>query len=169
MMIDATMPTTPPQSRPQPLALSRNPHGRLVLSAEPGQPGCEVRPVRAFPLSAPQEGVSLVGEDGHERAWIPRLDALDAAPRALLEAALAELEFMPQILRIVGVSTFSTPSTWEVETDRGPTRLVLKGEEDIRRLDAAALLITDAQGLPFRIADRTALDRGSRRLLERFL
>ena len=169
MMIPSAMQTTPSEPTPPPLVLSRNPHGRLVLAAEAGQPGREVRPVRAFPLSAPQEGVSLVGEDGHECAWIARLDALDAEQRALLEAALAELELMPQILRILQVSTFSTPSTWEVETDRGPTRLVLKGEEDIRRLDGAALLITDAQGLPFRIADRAALDRGSRRLLERFL
>jgi hypothetical protein len=73
------------------------------------------------------------------------------------------------ILRLRSVSTFSTPSTWEVDTDRGPTRLVLKGEDDIRRLPSGALLIADRQGLPFFVKDRFALDRGSRRLLERFL
>jgi len=46
---------------------------------------------------------------------------------------------------------------------------VLKGEEDIRRLDSQALLVTDADGVCYRIADRLALDRASRRLLERFL
>ncbi|MFG5408667.1 DUF1854 domain-containing protein [Piscinibacter sakaiensis] len=148
--------------------MQRNAHGRLELSRD-GAPPEEVTPVRAFPLAAPDEGLSLVGGDGHERLWIDRLDALPAAPRALLEAELAEAEFMPRITRIVAVSTFSTPSTWQLQTDRGDTTLVLEGEEDIRRLDGNALLVTDAQGIAFLIPDAKALDRGSRRLLERFL
>lgn len=148
--------------------LKRDAFGRLTLATD-GGPAEEVTPVRAFPLLAPREGVSLVGGDGHERWWIAQLDALPADQQALIDSELAEHEFMPEILRIASVSTFSTPSTWEVETDRGPTRLVLKGEEDIRRLAGTALLIADAQGLQFRIKDTRALDRGSRRLLERFL
>ena len=155
---------------PAALSLSRNAFGRLLLQgAAAGEAAREVRPVRAFPLAAPNQGISLVGSDGHECAWIASLDALDPPARRLLEAALAEQEFMPQILRIRSVSTFSTPSIWEVDTDRGPTRLVLKGEEDIRRLAGPSLLISDGQGVPFRIADRSALDRQSRRILERFL
>ena len=46
---------------------------------------------------------------------------------------------------------------------------MLKGEEDIRRLADGALLITGRDGLAFRVRDRFALDRHSRRLLERFL
>jgi len=46
---------------------------------------------------------------------------------------------------------------------------VLKGEEDIRRLAGGALLVTDSHGIGYRIADAKALDRRSRRLLERFL
>lgn len=151
--------------------LRRNAHGRLELATD--HETVEVTPVRAFPLAAPDEGVSLVGADGHERAWIERLDALPAADRALIEAELAELEFMPRILAIVSVASFSTPSTWQVRTDRGDTTLVLEGEEDIRRLPALpggeALLITDSQGIAFLVPDRKALDRASRRLLERFL
>ena len=77
---------------------------------------------------------------------------------------------MPTIQKILSVSSFSTPSTWEVETDRGPTTLVLKAEEDIRRLRSrTALLIASASGVQYAIADSTTLDRASRRLLERFL
>jgi hypothetical protein len=169
MITPIPMPAPAPTLPARPLALSRNAHGRLMLAGAPGEPAREVRPVRAFPLSAPEEGVSLVGEDGHECAWIPGLDQLDDDTRVLVEAMLAEHEFMPRILAIRSVSTFSTPSTWEVDTDRGPTRLVLKGEEDIRRLAGPALLVTDGQGLSYRIADRGALDRASKRLLERFL
>ncbi len=73
------------------------------------------------------------------------------------------------VRRLLGVSSFSTPSTWSVDTDRGATRFVLKGEEDIRRIGRARLLIADAQGLQFLVPDLTALDRHSKRLLERFL
>ena len=149
--------------------LERNSFGRLVLTLADGTVHEGVVPVRAFPLAAPGEGLSLVSGEGHERAWVPRLDALDQATRALIEQELAEREFAPTVLRIEAVSSFSTPSTWSVVTDRGPTRFVLRGEEDIRRLGDGALLIASAEGINFRIADRWRLDRRSRGMLERFL
>ena len=149
--------------------LARNAHGKLVLTDAAGQAHEGVLPVRAFPLAAPDEGLSLVGSDGRELAWVERLSALPPATRALIEEELASREFAPVIRRIDSVSTFTTPSTWEVDTDRGRASLVLKGEEDIRRLGGGALLITDGQGLQFRMPDWAALDRHSKRLLERFL
>ena len=128
-----------------------------------------VLPVRAFPLSAPDEGLSLVGPDGRERQWVDRLDELPAESRALVDEFLAAQEFMPEILALREVSTFSTPSTWQVDTDRGPTQFVLKGEEDIRRLPGGGLLVTDSHGIGYRMRDPRTLDRGSRRLRERFL
>jgi len=62
-----------------------------------------------------------------------------------------------------------TPSTWDIETDRGRTQLLLKGEEDIRRLSASVLLVTDGHGVQFLIRDLAQMDRFSRRLLDRFL
>jgi hypothetical protein len=76
---------------------------------------------------------------------------------------------MPVILRITTVSSFATPSSWTIVTDRGETKLILKGEEDIRRLAAPALLITDSNGIQYLIRDRHALDAQSRRILDRFL
>jgi hypothetical protein len=152
-----------------PFTLTRDAHGRLVLRADDGREHTGVLPVRAFPLSDAQHGLSLVGSDGHELAWVDDPAALPEAVRALIDAELAARDFAPEIRRLVAVSTFSSPSTWTVDTDRGRCDLVLKGEEDIRRLRDGALLITDAQGIDYRVADRFALDRTSRRLLERFL
>ena len=149
--------------------LRRDPHGRLQLITADAQVHDGVTPVRAFPLAAPDEGVSLVGADGHELAWIERPAALPPAQRALLAEELAQREFVPVIERIRSVSTFSTPSTWEVDTDRGTTQLVLKAEEDIRRLGNGRLLILDSRGIQFIVPDQFALDRASRRLLNRFL
>lgn len=144
--------------------------GRWVCRVAGAEPQVGVQVVRSFPLSAPDEAVSIVGPDGHELVFVARLDALDDARRAPVAQALAEREFSPVIQRIRSVSTFGTPSTWQVDTDRGPTELVLKVEEDIRRLPGQRrLLITSAHGVVFDIPDRNALDRTSRRFLERFL
>jgi hypothetical protein len=113
--------------------------------------------------------VSLVGTEGHELAWIDRLSALPPNTRQLIEEELAHREFMPRILRILGVSTYGTPSTWTVDTDRGPTELVLKAEEDIRRLGEGRLLVLDSHGIQFIVPDQFALDRASKRILDRFL
>lgn len=150
-------------------ALARDPYGRLVLTGADGVEHVGVVPVRAFPIAAPDEGMSLVSADGHELAWVERLVGLDAERRALIEDDLARREFVPEIRAIREVSSFATPSTWTVETDRGPTTLVLKGEEDIRRLGRTSLLIADRSGIQFLVREIGKLDRGSRKLLDRFL
>ena len=143
--------------------------GKLVLTAADGNVVEGVVPVRAFPIAAPAEGIALVGPDGHEAGWIERLDALPAALRQLVEEELGRREFMPEIRRIRSVSSFATPSTWQVDTDRGETSLVLWGEEFIRRLGKAGLLIEDSHGIHFLVRDLSALDSHSRKLLDRFL
>lgn len=149
--------------------IERQPSGRLRLIDAHGQRHEDVVPVRAFPLAAPDEGVSLMGAEGQELVWIERLQALPASARALLQEELALRDFVPQITRLVSVSSFGTPSVWTVETDRGDTSFVLKGEDDIRRLAGSALLIASSEGVQYGIADMSALDKASRRLLERFL
>ena len=149
--------------------LHRNAFGRLVLVDGQGQEHVGVVPVRAFPIGAPDEGLSLLGSDGHELVWVDRLAELPAELRTLLTEELAQREFTPVIQRIRAVSTFSTPSTWQVDTDRGSTSFVLRSEDDIRRLEDQALLILASHGVTFAVRDRLALDAHSRRLLDRFL
>jgi Domain of unknown function (DUF1854) len=149
--------------------LQRNTFGKLVFTGTDGVAHIGVVPVRAFPITAPDEGLSIVSPDGHELAWVDRLSALPAPMRALLDEELAVREFAPTISAIKEVSTFSTPSTWTVDTDHGPTDFVLKTEDDIRRLEHGRLMITAGHGVSFMVQDRFALDKHSRRLLERFL
>jgi hypothetical protein len=149
--------------------LERDAFGRLVLTDAQGECHVGVVPVRAFPLSAPGHGISLVGSEGRELVWIDSVDQLPAQARTLLEEELSVRDFAPTLLRLHGVSSFGVPSTWTVSTDRGDTTFVLKAEEDIRRLEGGALLIASAHGVQFRIPDVKTLDRTSRKLLERFL
>lgn len=152
-----------------PFQLQRDTYGRLVLIDENGERHEGVVPVRAFPIAAPDEGIALVSSDGHEAAWVERLSDLPPIERALVAEELASREFMPAIEAILAVSSFACPSTWQVRTDRGPAEVLLKGEEDIRRLPQGRLLIADSHGIQFLIRDLATLDRHSRRLLDRFL
>lgn len=149
--------------------LQRDAFGRLTLTDSTGGTHEGVTPVRAFPISSPDDGIALVDPYGHELAWIDRLEDLPEDLRTLLKAELAGREFMPVISRIVEVSSFATPSTWTVVTNHGETQFVLKGEEDIRRLALEGLLIADSHGIHFLIRDRQALDLHSRKILDRFL
>ena len=156
-------------NKPLTWQLSRNNYGRLVFVNADGESFEGVIPVTAFPITAPESGVALVASDGRELAWIDNITALPDDMRALVAAELANREFMPEIRRINKVSSFATPSTWTVATDRGNASFVLRGEEDIRRMGRNALLIADSHGIQFLIRDLMALDTHSRKLLDRFL
>ena len=155
--------TTAPEYR-----LQRNAFGKLIFTGSDGEEH-EAVPVRAFPIGAPDEGIALVNPHGHELAWIEKLDDLPTDLLLLVENELASREFMPVIERIIDVSSFATPSTWTVATNRGEAKLILKGEENIRRLTPPALLIADSNGIQYLIRDRSALDAHSRKILDRFL
>jgi hypothetical protein len=149
--------------------LTRNAAGRLVFTNAQGRIHEGVVPVRAFPISAPDQGLSLLGEDGHELQWISRLSDIPEHARVLLESELTQREFMPEIIRIDQVSSFATPSKWQVSTNRGDTELLLKAEDHIRHLTRTTLLITDGHGVSFLIRDIDIMDHHSRKLLDRFL
>jgi hypothetical protein len=149
--------------------LHRNEKGRLVLTDAEGVLHESIVPVHAFPITAPELGVALVDAEGHELVWLDNLSDLPADIRALVLEELASREFIPEILSIKQVSTFATPSVWEVETDRGTTSFILKVEEDIRRLNHTALLIAGSQGIHFLIRNIEKMDKNTRRILDRFL
>lgn len=149
--------------------LRRDSFGKLVLTTHEGEEHVGVIPVRAFPIQAPTRGVSMVREGGKEVAWIDDLDVLPAQIRQLVQEEIEGREFIPEILHIRSVSSFATPCTWFVATDRGDTEFVLKVDEDIRRIGETSLLIADNHGINFLVRDMFRIDKHSRRILDRFL
>ena len=112
----------------------------------------------------------ILDADGHEVAWVPHLGQCPQPAQDLLRQELARREFMPVITRIVSVTSFSTPCTWKVNTDRGDTEFVLRGDEDIRRIGKDnALLIADVHGIQYLVRDQFALNAASKKILDRFL
>ena len=150
-------------------SLAFDPFGKLVVSLADGTQHVGAVVARAFPIATPDHCISILSAEGKELAWVENLNDLLANERDSGAQALQGREFMPEILRLDGVNSFSTPSIWRVQTNRGPAQLVLKGEEDIRRLSATRLIVADAHGVQFLIRDLPSLDRHTRKLLDRFL
>jgi hypothetical protein len=150
-------------------SLIRDSLGRLVFIDEAGAQHVDVHAVRAFPITAPNAGISLRASAGQELFWFTSLAAILEEDRVLLMEELAAREFMPVIEQISSVTSYATPSIWVVQTDRGETRLRLNGEENIRRVAGNTLLISDANGVQYLVRDSSQLDKQSRKLLDRFL
>jgi hypothetical protein len=150
--------------------LERNAFGKLILTTAEGVRHEAVVPVRAFPIQSPEVGISIVNTDSEEVAWVDKLAELPEPAQGLIRSELAGREFMPVIAQIVSVSSFATPCTWTVETDRGRTEFVLRGDEDVRRIGKDnALLIADNHGIQYLVRDQFALDSHSKKILDRFL
>jgi hypothetical protein len=153
----------------QDFSLAFDPFGKLVVTLPDATQHVGAVVARAFPIATPDHCISILSAEGKELVWVENLNDLPASDRDIVTQALQRREFMPEILRLEGVNSFSTPSIWRVQTTRGPAQLVLKGEEDIRRLSATRLIVADAHGVQFLIRDLPSLDRHTRKLLDRFL
>jgi hypothetical protein len=157
------------KSLESPFGLSLDAWGRMVLIDTDGRRFVGVEPVRAFPMTSATEWVSVVDSEGHEVVLIEDLARLPDGMRSLLEQELARREFVPVIQQILNISSDTTPSDWDVVTDRGPTRFTLDSDEGIRRLGPRRVLITDARGTRYEVRDVRSLDSACRRRLERYL
>lgn len=151
------------------MQFQHDPWERLLVTLPGCQEAIPVEPVRAFPLTHPQEHISLLDAEGREVLRIAALSDLPTAQRELLERELAAREFSPVIQQIVQVSPAAPPCIWDVETDRGRTHFRLESEDDLRRLPDGMVILSDANGIRFRIPDVERLDAPSRAFLRRFL
>lgn len=153
-----------------PFTLLRDPFGKLILTTLQGERHEGVVPVRAFPIQSPEDGISMVNTDGEEVGWIDLLNDVAQPAQGLIREELAGREFMPVLQEIVSVTSFSTPCTWTVLTDRGQAVFVLRGDEDIRRVGTAGtLLVADNHGIQYLVRDQFALNAHSKKILDRFL
>jgi hypothetical protein len=126
-------------------------------------------PVRCFPLSQLEGWVSLCDRDGREVLLLETLDGLDAAGRALLLGELERREFMPVVQQVLSIQPEDAdPSEWRVVTDRGEVTFTLPGEDNVRPLAAGSWVLSDANGIRYRVSAVQSLDPESRRLLARF-
>lgn len=142
--------------------------GRLVLIDTEGHRYDHVKPSRLFPLTLPNQWISIQDVSGQERACIEKLEELTDVQRAALQEALSKRDFVPVIRTIHHVGRAADGHEWEVTTDRGPTRFRTESDESIQYLGGSRLVIIDDLNTRYLIPDISELDRESRRRLERY-
>jgi hypothetical protein len=161
-------PTPAEQLAARGFQLHRDAYDRLVLTDADGRILVGVEPVRAFPISSPEDWLSIINAEGSEVLCIREIDKLPSEVRKILEEELSRREFVPIIQRITSVTADVDPSEWHVETNRGETTFLLDSEDDVRRLGAYKALFIDTHGIRYLIPDTRALDYASRRILDRY-
>ncbi len=165
----ARQPGTDGQPHPLGFRLEHDAWEQLVLIDAVGQRHVGVEPVRTFPISEPEHGISICDAEGHELVFVEEPGDLPPQVRSMLEEELARREFIPVIQRIISVSSEQEPCDWTVETDRGRTTFQLDTDEDVRRLGPHGVIIVDAHRIRYLIGDVRKLDPVSRRILEFYL
>lgn len=148
---------------------SRDEWNHLSVTDPSGKEYRDIHIVPLFPVSAPAQLISIVSADGEEIACFDSLQGLDPPCLQLLKEELAMREFAPVIEKIIRVSGTQEPCEWIVLTNHGETSFVINSEEDVRRVSNRSVVITDANGIRFRVEDMYKLDRRSRSFVEWYI
>ncbi|MCP4642341.1 MAG: DUF1854 domain-containing protein [bacterium] len=153
---------------PESLRLYRDESGRLRLVIEANRSYLDVKVVRAFPFSQPDQFISFLDDRDKAIGLLERLDALDADSRDTATAELRRRYFIPTIRQVLSLREQYGVIYVEVDTDYGRREFVAKGLRDaIVDLGGGELLICDVDGNRYRVTDWRKLNTASRRFLER--
>ena len=135
-----------------------------------------VVPVRAFPITDPEEFISVKEPDSKEKGkgaeigMIRRLTDFDQTSVALLREELSRRYFTPAIKRITGVKEKFGYSYWDAETSAGKVSFVMTNvSSNIRTLEDGRVFIHVIDGNCFCISDPAKLDKASFKKIEIYL
>jgi hypothetical protein len=133
-------------------------------------------PVRAFPISDPDDYISIREPDskdhgkGLEIGMITHLPDLDKDTVALITEELDKRYFTPELLKIYSTTEKFGYLNFDAETSAGRVSFVMVNPySNFRTLEDGRVFIYDIDGNCFRISDPQKLDRHSFRMIEIYL
>ena len=133
-------------------------------------------PVRAFPVSSPNEFISIREPDtqlkgrGSELGMIRRLSDFPPEASALIADELSRRYFTPAIKKIHSFSEKFGYCYWDVTTAAGRVEFIMNNPTaNIRTLEDGRVFMYDIDGNCFTIEDPKALDKHSYRKVEVYL
>ncbi len=151
-------------------AIERDIHGQLMLMLADGTCLHGIEVIRPFPISAPEEYISICNAEGHEVLRIDDLHLLPPQMSEMIRNELARQEFIPIVTSIEAVDAEADILRWRVMTDRGSTTFLMEdSDNDIRRLGLYRVMLVDTCGIHYLIPDMQQIDNSSRRILARYL
>lgn len=133
-------------------------------------------PVRAFPITAPDEFISIREPDtqlkgrGEEIGMIRRLSDFPEEAATLISLELSRRYFTPSIQKIHSFSEKFGYCYWDVTTDAGRVEFIMNNPtSSIRTLEDGRVFMYDIDGNCFTIPNPKALDKHSYRKVEVYL
>ncbi|MEO0794385.1 MAG: DUF1854 domain-containing protein [Verrucomicrobiota bacterium] len=131
--------------------------GRLTAWYE-GKEAVLVRPVKCFPLSEPDEHLSLRDDKNEEFAFIISPDELDEASAAALREALTAGGFTFAVTGIEEIRQDFELRVWKVRTQAGERQFQTALDAWPRAVDDGSYLIEDVFGDLYRVPPSSELD-----------
>jgi hypothetical protein len=125
-----------------------------------------IRLVRCFPITEENKYIAVIGSDGAEIGLIEDVDQCRPEVASLLKKALQDAYLVPQITRVNNITARGYLPVWDVETDRGHHILELNTRRESFMI-GKKVVIRDADGNRYEIADYTKLDKRSQNLVEK--
>jgi hypothetical protein len=126
----------------------------------------DVRVYQMFPLTRPQELITICDKEENELGVIANVAELEDASRVVLDEELQMNYFIPKIERILQIKEEFGVIRWQVDTDKGPRSFEVQSRHDIRSLGGGRFIVRDMDGNRYDIRNIAELDAESRSLLE---
>lgn len=140
---------------------------RLKMRPQDDERWYEVSLSRLFPLSEPEQWISVANSEGKEVGVLLDLHGLSRENYAIVQEALRRRYLVPQIIRITACRDRFDLTEWDLETDRGSITILLRHpQENIKQTLPGRFSLTDVEGNRYDIPDLDGLDRESRAWLE---
>jgi len=125
-----------------------------------------LEPRRLFPISGLDKYITLLDDEGVEKAIVRDISQLLPESRAVLERSLQEYYMIPRILRFVRMTEQFKIWMWTVETDRGEYTFEIRDyNNNVKQLFDGRILIRDANDNRYEIPNVNALDAKSRQMI----
>lgn len=143
------------------IQLSRNFDGVLEMN-EGGSNYAGVKLIRTFPLTMPDQYISVRSQTDEEITMITDLSLLEDNSRREAEQELKQYYMIPTINRIISIIRAGSEWVWDVDTSYGRTTFRMNEmHESVHPLSLVSWLLSDMEGRRFIISNIHELDKSS--------
>ena len=126
----------------------------------------ELEPRRLFPVSRPDEYISLINSEGKEIALIRNLSDLTPDSKKVILESLEDYYLVPSITKLLSTENKNGTIVWHCETNRGLKTFEIRNRNhDIKASEDGAVRIRDSHDNRYVIENWHLLDKKSQRLL----
>ena len=129
-----------------------------------------LEPRRLFPMSGLEKYITLLDEEGIEKAVIRDLRTLPDTERKIIEGCLEEYYLIPKVHTIHDIEQKFGVVAIYAETDRGSAKIELRGNlQGLKLLYGGRVLMRDSNDNRYEIPDLAKIDNRSRQLIDSYL